>query len=77
MDTITSVVTWVCFKRDQMIVLSFPFIPLSYLVSIGESDADPENDMITDVNKVQAESIECRAGKLLKVNTAWVGFSPF
>lgn len=50
----------VCFKRDQLIVLSFPFIPLSYLVPVGESDADPKNDKITEVNKVQAE----RPGKL-------------
>ena len=35
-----------------MTVLSFPFIPLSFLMSTGESDADPENDKITDVNKV-------------------------
>ena len=49
---ITSVVTSVCFKRDHLIVLSFPFIPLSHLVPTGESDADPENDKITDVNKV-------------------------
>ena len=48
----TSAVASVCFKRDQLIVLSFPFIPLSYLVPVGESDADPKNDKITEVKKV-------------------------
>lgn len=42
----------VCLQRDQVRVLPSPFLPLHYSVLVCESEADPENEKISEVNKV-------------------------